>query len=240
MKIEAVITCVNYSDFLAETLPHNRNLFDRTIVVTAPEDEETRKICEYWNVQCILTDVFETRWNKFNKGKAINVGLNALTRVDWLVHMDADIALPPSARGLIETANLDSTAIYGIDRHMVPNAAAWRNFLAEPKLQQEGWSDYGDCGKFIHPHPKFPIGTRVAHPSGYVPIGFFQMWHASKIGPGYPEEHTDAGRGDMLFALRWPRAKRHMIPEVIGYHLESEPALMGANWSGRKTKRFSS
>ncbi len=238
MKLECVITCVNFSDMLAESLPHNRNLFDKTVVVTAPEDKETRKICEYWNVQCIPSDVFETRWNKFNKGKGINVGLAALSKTDWMLHMDADIVLPPSTRSLLEAAKLDPLGIYGIDRQIIIGEADWRDFMCQPDLQQEGWSSYADCGKFIHPHHKFPIATRVAHPTGYVPIGFFQLWNAASKRLHYPEQHTDAGRGDMLFALQWPRSQRHMIPEIIAYHLESEPATMGKNWGGRKTKPF--
>ena len=206
--------------------------------MTAPEDQDTRKVCEYWNVECIPTDAFRTRWDEFNKGKGINVGLSALAKTDWLVHMDADIVLPPSARALLTAAKLDPSCVYGIDRQMVACEAEWRDFMCRPRLQQEGWSSYGDGGTFIHPNRNFRIGTRVAHPSGYVPIGFFQMWNAVSGITSYPEQHTDAGRGDMLFALQWPRSKRHMIPEIIGYHLESEPAAMGINWGGRKTKPF--
>lgn len=237
--IEAVITCVQYSDFLAATLSHTRPLFDRTVVVTAPEDRDTKKVCDYWNVQCIRTDAFESRWDRFNKGKGINIGLKALKGTDWLVHMDADIVLPPTTRSLLEAANLDKSCIYGIDRQMVRCEKDWSDFLASPKLQQEGWNDYADCGKFIHPSKEFDLGTRVCHPTGYVPIGFFQLWNAESGVRDYPEQHTDAGRGDMLFALKWPRSKRHMIPEILCYHLESEAGLpMGINWGSRKTKLF--
>jgi hypothetical protein len=239
MKIECVITCSHFSDMLAETLPANRSLFDKTVVVTDYEDMDTKKVCDYWNVQCVRTDVLESRKGIFNKGKGINVGFGACSGDGWMVHMDADIVLPPISRALIETADLDPTCIYGIDRLMVVGEDQWRNFITNPQLQQEGWSEYGDCGKFIHVHKEFPVGTRVAHPTGYVPIGFFQLWHPKTSGFfKYPEHHTDAGRGDMLFALQWPRAKRHMIPEIIGYHLESEAAEMGRNWGGRRTKPF--
>jgi hypothetical protein len=42
----------------------------------------------------------------------------------------------------------------------------------------------------------------------------------------------------MVFAKKWPRAKRALIPEVVGYHLESTDASMSANWYGRKTAPF--
>ncbi len=237
MKIEAVTTCVGYSDFLSETLPHNRSLFDRMVVVTAPEDKDTRRVCEYWNVQCVLSDAFETRWGKFNKGRGINAGLGVLDRQDWLVHLDADIVLPPDSRKFLECAQLESDSIYGIDRHVVIGSQQWQKFLSLPLLQREGWDCAYDSGNFIHLQ-HFPLGERVAHPSGYVPLGYFQMWHASPSGPGYPDGHAGAGGGDMLFALQWPRAKRHLIPEIVAYHLESEPATMGTNWQGRKTKPF--
>ena len=233
MRIESVITCVDYADFLAETLPHNRHLFDRLVVVTSPEDKSTQRVCEYWNVKCIPTDTFRSRWGEFNKGAAINEGLAALTKSDWLVHMDADMLLPPLTRKLLEAADLDKSFIYGIDRHMVAGHALWRSFLAMPELQQEN-------NIFVHPN-RFPIGVRVIPQAygGWLPIGFFQMWHASSGNLAYPATHTDAARTDMQFAAQWPRNKRAMIPEVIGYHLESDStAPMGANWNGRQTPQF--
>lgn len=239
MKLECVITSAGFADILSETLPHNRALFDKTVVVTDFEDKETKRVCDYWNVTCVRTDVLETRKGVFNKGKGINVGISALAGDGWMIHQDADIVLPPTTRTLLEGANLDPTGVYGIDRFMVVGEKQWRDFTSKPDLQQEGWSDYGDCGKFIHIHKNFPVGTRVAHPSGYVPIGFFQLWNPGVSGfKKYPEQHTDAGRGDMLFALQWPRSKRHMIPEIIGYHLQSENAPMGLDWGGRKSKPF--
>jgi hypothetical protein len=73
-----------------------------------------------------------------------------------------------------------------------------------------------------------------------VPIGFFQLWNPKGSGVcHYPERHTTAARSDMLFAMQWPRDKRHLLPEIIAIHLESESVEMGANWQGRKTKPFS-
>jgi hypothetical protein len=39
------------------------------------------------------------------------------------------------------------------------------------------------------------------HAGGFVPIGFFQLWNPGVSGIRcYVSEHTDAGRGDTLFA----------------------------------------
>jgi hypothetical protein len=60
MRIESVVTSVNYGDLLAWTLPHNKNYFENTVVVTTPEDQETQKVCDYWHVRYIVTDAFHT------------------------------------------------------------------------------------------------------------------------------------------------------------------------------------
>ena len=125
--------------------------------------------------------------------------------------------------------------VYGIDRFNVVGYKQWDKFLRQPQLQHE-------CDSYIHLHNSgFKVGTRVmqVHLNGYVPIGFFQMWSPeySRVAV-YPEGHTDAGREDLLFAKQWPRGLRGFIPEIVGYHLESEGAGFGTNWNGRKTKRF--
>lgn len=232
--IECVTTCVNYSDFLAETVKHNRHLFDRMVVVTAPEDKRTRRICEFWHVECVPTDVFRSRWGEFHKGSAINVGLATLKLTDWVIHLDADILLPPLTRKLLDLHKLDNSYIYGIDRHICKSHEAWSEFLAMPTLQHEDET-------WVH-LDKFPIGARFApHKAGmgYIPIGFFQMWHP--VGSGiskYPEFRDGAATTDFVFATKWPREKRALIPEIIAYHLESEPAVKGANWNGRTTTQF--
>ena len=231
--IEAVIVCDQYSDFLRHTLPLNKHLFDRLVVVTSYEDKATQRVCEYNHVEVLCTDVTESRKKKFCKGKAINEGLRTLTKRDWVVHLDADIFLPPQTKILLERADLDKTMIYGIDRFNIKGYKEYEAFVREPRLQHE-------CDAYIHLNA-FPVCTRVmsANGGGYIPIGFTQLWNPKASGiEHYPEGHTDAGREDMLFAKQWPRRKRGFIPEIVGYHLESEDASMSSNWKGRVTSKF--
>ena len=58
MKIEAVIICAHYSDFLAFTLPTNKAFFDKIVVVTDKKDLKTKLLCEFHHITCIQTDVF--------------------------------------------------------------------------------------------------------------------------------------------------------------------------------------
>lgn len=236
MKIEAVTTSVGYADFLAHTLPMNMRHFDKLLVITSPEDQATQRVCDYWGVPYERTDAFGSRWQGiFSKGSGINAGLAKLDKDAWICHLDADIALPPHTRTSIEKADLDPSMIYGIDRLECKSWADWQRFIGAPEPAIQG------AGFFIHTtHAPFPIGTRVAfqHHGGYIPIGFFQLWHAESGIVKYPEGHTDAGKEDAVFPTQWPRRKRALIPEVLGYHLESEMAEMAVNWKGRKAKPF--
>ena len=236
MHLEGIIICVNYSDFLSQTLPHNKTIFNHLIVVTTHGDVETQKLCQFHNVECLTTDEFTKNGDPFNKAKGINVGLKYLTKYDWVIHIDADIYLPPLTRGILERISLDKKNIYGIDRMMCPNFTEWSKFISNPEPMHSGWV-------YIHP-TRFPVGVRIGEymSEGYEPIGFFQMWNPNGSGiKQYPEEHGSADRTDVLFSKKFPRANRVLIPEIIAIHLDSENSTineMGKNWGGRKTKYF--
>jgi hypothetical protein len=234
MYLEAITICVNFSDVLAHTLPANKGHFDRFVVVTDPNDRATWAVCRHHHVECISTDQFYHNDAAFNKGRGISCSMRqALTGQDWVLHLDADIVLPPRAREMLDRAQLDPTAIYGIDRMMCPSFEAWNAHVTNPTCQHPDQT-------FIIPEP-FPMGPRVARLDidGYVPIGFFQLWNAKETGIlDYPEEHGTAGRTDMLHAMRWPRPKRGLIPEIIGIHLEGPIEPGKKNWRGRQMGPF--
>src|SRR5260221_17888 len=133
-KNEAVIVCDQYHDFLAHTLPHNKFLFDRVVVVTSYEDRKTQRICEFHHVECLSTDRIESRKKKFCKGSAINDGLAKLSLDGWVTHLDADILLPPQTKILLAQAELDPGMIYGIDRFNVKGYRAFDEFRCRPEL----------------------------------------------------------------------------------------------------------
>lgn len=232
--VEAVIICVNYADFLAWTLPFNRNQFSNLVIVTTPEDKATQKLCTHYHVQCVMTDVFTANGRKFNKGAGINKGLEKLNRSGWLVQLDADILLPPRAKEFMGRALVDPTSIYGCDRFDLHSFDDLVKHISTPELQLV--SD-----TYITDHPTFGRGARLMNEDGYVPIGFFQAWHPNISGiKQYPHEpnHTYDGsdHGDVTFARQWPRKSRRFIPEFSVYHLMSEKT--SCNWDGRKSKLF--
>jgi hypothetical protein len=238
MQIEAVTVCIGYADFLAETARHNAGLLDRWVIVTSEEDAATRAVCSRHSLSVLLTEDHK-RDEAFAKGRIIERGLQHLSEDAWRLHLDADIVLPSRFRHALESAHLDERCIYGCDRIMVRNWQQWQ------ELQRNGWLN-GRFDWLVCPPEGFAVGGRFAGHArgGYVPIGFFQLWHSSadeyqgsRTRP-YPVRHGDACRTDVQHALQWDRRQRHLIPELMVAHLESEPAGMGANWKGRKTRPF--
>jgi hypothetical protein len=229
-KLEAITVCVNYADFLAETLPINMQFFDRFVVVTTPEDKATQALCQKYSVPCVVTDCPTEQGQAFNKGKAINLGLGHLNADAWMLHLDADIVLPHNFRTLLQHARLEKDCIYGADRL---NIYGW-----------QAWQDYKKTGHISHAYrylvmpPPFELGARLLHQEfGYTPIGYFQLWNGSRH---YPTHQGNAEHTDVLFALQWPRTKRVLLPEVFCVHLDSnnEPTKMGQNWNGRQSPPF--
>ncbi len=233
MKIEALTICAGYADFLAETLPRNAVHFDHVLVVTSFEDADTQQLCRELSIECRPTDLLN-KGGPFAKGRAIDWGLGFLEKSDWVCHLDADIYLPPQTRRLIEGSEPDDACIYGCDRVNCVGNDAWDQYLAGENKYLHQFRHH--C--LLVP-PPFPMMARLILPEheGYVPIGFFQLWHASH-GRRYPLHQTTAEHTDVLHALQWPRDKRRLMEEVIAVHLESSPGEMGRDWHGRKTPPF--
>lgn len=239
MRIEAIQVCIGYGDFLAVTLPENLPLVDDLVVVTTADDEETRAVCRRHSVHHVLTDDHR-RGGPFNKGRLINRALDQIGASDWILHLDADIVLPRKFRTLIEVAHPDERCIYGVDRCNLQGFDQWLRL----KQYAGSWDNHAyECGHWFH--PSYSVGSRwVSAIHGFVPIGFFQLFHASQTVEGgyhtrrYATRHGDAARTDVQFALQWDRRFRQVLPEVIVLHLESEASGLGANWKGRTTPRF--
>lgn len=233
MKLEAVIVCHNYSDFLAHTLPENLPHFDRLVVVTHPSDFKTLDVCSRFSVDVVKTTQMHDYGDVFNKARCIDLGLAHLVKDDWVLHIDADIVLPHNFRNLLKHARLVPGNLYGADRMDVYGYDCWmRNKeKCRPSFTR----------RFLVTAPReFTLSARLLHAElGYMPIGYFQLWHGSEH-KRYPLNQGSAEHTDVLFAAQWAREQRQLLPEVICYHLESveRPGSMGTNWNGRRTPHF--
>jgi hypothetical protein len=235
IKIEAVTVCVGYADFLYETAHYNTGLLDRWIIVTSPEDEATREVCRIFDLETVLSSD-HARDGGFNKGRMIDRGLDHCSADCFRLQLDGDIVLPGSFRTMLAGAHLDERKIYGCDRQMVRSWEEWQ------RLKGSDWLHHTHCSINM---PRGEIGTRWGRAdTGYVPIGFFQLWHAAadewrgRRIRRYPTAHGTACRTDVQHALQWDRRDRELLPEIVVVHLESEAAPLGANWAGRTTKPF--
>jgi len=232
MRIEAVTVCLHYDDFLEQTIRVNQSLFDDWVVVTSQGDAGTIAVCQRYGVRMALCPYFH-RGESFAKAAAINIGLAHLKLEDWVVHLDADTALPRNARKHLANVELDPQNIYGVDRVDCPSFTAWKSYLVDPDPYEK---------HYFHRGPRdWPVGSRVGHfdYGGYAPIGFFQLWNRASGITRYPSvQGWDAEHTDMLHALQWPRSKRVLIPEITAVHLSTGGKDWGVNWHGRKSPRF--
>ena len=194
IHLEAVSVCVGYADFLREVAPFNRPLLDRWIVVTTPQDEETRAVCGACSIECVVTDE-DKRDGTFSKGRLIDRGFALLDGRNWMLCLDADVVLPHDFNQVLADAHPDEAAIHGCDRLNVMGYDAWQRVKAAGLwCRSNPWAVHLD-------RPDTAPGTRVAnHGHGYTPIGFFTLWHGdasiwrSSHTRRYPHQHGTAAR----------------------------------------------
>jgi hypothetical protein len=210
VTIEAVTTCVNYADYLVHTLPLLNRSVDSVLVITSPEDHQTQEVAKSFSADLLITDAFYRRGAKFNKGAAINEGLRRLKRDDWILHVDADIAV---LEKLPSPEEWDATCIYYAAKENVAGLNQWQSVL------NGGWS-----------------GNRRMMRR---PVGYFQLWNAGEVDAFYPENVCHAGDSDKIFVDKnWPREQRKLIRFYPVYHLQMKNDENQDNWWGRKTERF--
>ena len=230
LRIEAVTACVDFDDVLDETLGNNHPNLDTMIVVTSHEDRKTQDVARKHGAICVQTDLFRKNGRRFNKGAALNVGFDRFQYHGWRLHLDSDILLPDNFRRILfNHTHLDENCIYGADRVDVIGLdeldALKARLAREP---QHSWS------AFLNPSHNRPLSPRYVDPlRGYVPIGFFQLWHAS-CQKSYPYSLGTAAHDDVMFAAQWPVSHRRHLPTVVCYHLCAQPPALGENWDGKR------
>jgi hypothetical protein len=238
MKINAITVCVDYADFLEHTLPYLRLAASEITVVTSPSDRRTEAVARRYAARVVQTTAMFDEGRPFSLGAAIDAGLDRTlgTETDWVLVIDADIVLPRDSGPVLRALDLDPRGLYGIDRTYCRSWEAWDRFRRTKRQVRSSVVD--TCG--------FEFGDRISAPEigGYAPCGFFQLWHPRGSGVDWYPIHPagTAEASDMLFASRWHRRERHLIPELIAVELQTPsgtPSLPGANWSGRRTPEFS-
>ena len=215
---------IGFDDMLDVTLKENMPHLDTMIVVTSHEDRQTQAMARKHGATVVVTDLHKKNGRNFNKGAAINAGFNYFQFHGWRLHLDADIALPNNfRRHLFNHHALDRDCIYGADRMDVIGL----DELAQ--AQRHVQHQHGcivQCGIDRAPSARF-----VDNLHGYIPIGYFQLWHSTCQQP-YPYSLGTAAHDDVMFAARWPESQRRLLPGVFVHHLCTAPPQLGENWDG--------
>jgi GR25 family glycosyltransferase involved in LPS biosynthesis len=192
-KIDVIITSVNYNDFLILSLENNTKYFENITVVTSNDDKICQDICESFGVKCITTDVFYEDGFKFNKGKAINVGIESIINPEFILLLDADIIVTNK----IELTNLESDTLYTSDRWICYN-----------HFQYERWRK-GETQ--VNNLPKYE------RDNGY---GFFQLFNFNNsIGINrYNDELENSSHPDLKFSSHFPKKQTIDVDIIhLGY-----------------------
>ncbi len=232
LRLEAVCVSVGFDDLLDHCLSFNHPHLDTMIVVTSHEDKKTKAVCQKHGAIWVPTDLLKKNGRPFNKGAAINAGFNRFQYNGWRIHNDADILYPDNLRRLLfNHASLDRDCIHGCDRI---------NIVGKKEIDEVRCHRQHNHGYLIYPGKRQHVEARyVDGLSGYVPIGFFQLWHASRQEM-YPWSLGSAAHDDVCFGTLWPQDKRRHLPHVICHHVTTEGfQKLGNNWNGRKQKRLS-
>lgn len=204
--MRAILVSVDYSDFLALTLPYNRHHFDEVLVVTTHSDIDTARVATECNADVFMTEAFYDGEAVFNKWKALEQGLDEFGRHGLICIMDADVMWPKQ----LPEMTFECGKLYTPRRRMyrdvrlpIPDESEWHHI--ELAHQERDWSGYSQIFHAEDPH------------LGPAP------WHEINW--------KHAGGADTFFQRKWSKDCKIRPPfEVL--HLGQEHK----NWCGRTTE----
>ena len=221
-KIELILTCVNRASFLRETLPHNKSKFDNVIVVTSPSDYETQLICKQEGVDCIETNSFYKDGAPFNKGNAINVGIESVKYGDWIVLSDVDILFLPPHKRFFREESLNKEVLYGSNRIILESKSDYIDFLCQLALNP----DSVDLNALQHEAKNQPG------------VGFFQMFYNRSNIVNAIRHIADRFPDNVFKDLIFPIVKDEAYPRECKVAGEVYPRFPHAGGSDAQFRHF--
>jgi len=248
MKIDAILTCVNYDDYLKFSLPENVKHFDRFVVVTDAEDKATSDIVLKNDAICVIRaneDKFEANGAK---GRAINDGLKALEPEGWVLHLDADIILPDNFREILEAQSLDEEKLYWVTRKQPRTEQQFAEYLKDKTTIKawEGLNPEGSPDRWSGPFGYFQLfniksevikSSKTLYSEMDTPTAWIDKADEKQIDwkASLDVLHECV---DGTFNRRWSKDQKvKLSDEFTVLHMPHGPCRI--NWSGRKSERFS-
>jgi hypothetical protein len=197
-RLDAIVACVGYGNYLAEAIDHNRGLVDSLTVVTTSKDKRTQRAAKNTRgVRLVICDDHRNGGDSFNKGNLLNAAVLDRKPKDWVLFFDADIILPHGLREWFKDRVLNPGMLYFTSRYHSNSEKQTRRLLACPELIQELQIRSPGADRF--------------------PWGYFQLWNvnAQSIRDCMPDPvgrmWPTAGSVDNHFMRQWPKEKRIRI-----------------------------
>lgn len=208
--MRAILVSVDFGDILSITLPFNLHHFEEVLVVSTPDDHETRAVVNRHQCRLFATSAFYDNGADFNKWKALELGLDHFGRTGWMCILDADILWP----AILPSFDLIEGNLYTPRRRMMTDLG-----MLYMATEESTWN-------------RWPI-----HPQEREFAGYSQIFHASDPVLGNPPWHETnwrhGGGADSMFQRKWPDSRKIRPPfEVL--HI----GHAGRNWCGRSTQRM--
>lgn len=229
--LSLLITCVNYSDYLSSTLPHNSTIFDNIYIVTTEQDKDTHRVINELNsitqnITTLYTNIFfeDGPWGKthFNKGGALNFGLSNIEHKDWIIIGDADIIYPSNINN--QLSNLEIDCMHGMYRYKILKREEISSAIQSYQTEEQ-YNIYLNNAIIQYGGRKHGI------------IGYCQLFNFNssriKNGFSYPQGPT-AFAVDTQFSRGYFPRKYRRLHKNYCLHLGETCK----NWKGRVTKQW--
>jgi len=213
-RIDGLVTCVGplYLRYLLQSLPVWMSTLDSVTVVTDVVDTSTIQalaplVATENRLRVVTTGLFHRYEAAFNKGAALNYGLNQLRPTDWALNFDADILPPPDWREHCQA--LFRECLYGASRYYAQDSS--RRY----DVQQLRCHPHKGHLKEIRSFKRL-IGEDKERVPDHDLYGYFHLWHAqcsrTQDRPLWDVHWGSAGHYDLSFLRRWPEDQRRRLP----------------------------
>jgi len=173
MKTIGLTISIDYSDYLACTIKHNRSLFDRYYIGTTSKDTATIELANQHDATVIFFDnAVKADGATFNKSGIIHqMQIIAHTNHsdNWMLIHDSDCIIYLDA----EEIN-DNTKLYGVTRLNYPT---YRDYTSDRSYK---YYHHGH-GYFQLYYQKHYIYDHWSMDCGYCDIGFRSLWKGNYV-----------------------------------------------------------
>jgi hypothetical protein len=204
-----ITVCINYADYLAETLKQNRKFFKNYYLVTEESDIQTIALGKEHNCHVLITTRKNEDGAKFNKSGMIHDAQKIAHWTypyEWICLLDADVLLPDSFKS-VNLSSLKKDYIYGIER---------RNYDTRTDYLEDRVSSV----------------EKIEASNENSIYGYFQLYWIKRMY--YQRWSQDCSKCDDIFMKRFIKRV-----QLTGGIYCSHFGLTCKNWEGRTTELWS-